>query len=144
MFRKRKLRGTAHQAHLDLGRWFFKEDLGDEGIRKKVAEVEDRIESIRVAKGKTKHLEQERDGLLIRLGETGEAHSDSPDVAARIADVKQSDSDVENEGAGIRKGLRELAPGSPAGWLRLAAGYGVIILCLFLTASHLIGGSRAR
>jgi len=66
-------------AQLALGERLSTSGMGDEGLRKQLVVIDDRIKSVSAARGRTTELEAERRGLLIRLSEFNFAESEVPD-----------------------------------------------------------------
>lgn len=125
-------------AQLALGERLSTSGMGDEGLRKQLVAIDDRIKSVSAARGRTTELEAERRGLLIRLSEFNFAESEVPDeVRVHGEALNQARLSLEQCQTDAVQSRQKLLPNGVTAWGRLFTG--TATLCLIALALLSVG-----
>jgi S1-C subfamily serine protease len=115
-----------------LGASMYECGNGDKKLRARVEDIEERIESLRAAKGSHRSLDTERRGMLIRLAGSPLPNNPPAAVVTAAADLARAKAAAENNDVETRKLRGKVVPVGKGNGYRLAAGYGVIGMALLL------------
>lgn len=133
-WQQRQRQQALQDAKVKLGRRMVETGVGDPALRARAQQLNESIVSIQAAKGSTKHDEQERTGLFIRLAESIPGPNAPASVSQEFAAVAHSQSALlggkEQQG---QARARLLPPPGPERW-RVAAGCGICLLALMFVA----------
>eukprot|EP00913_Durusdinium_trenchii_P005647 g5265.t1 len=131
-WKKRGKAKTIDNAVVRLGEAMYQSAIGDEKLRAKIEDIEDRIESLRAAKGSHRNLDTEHRGMMIRLAQSPLPDDPPEAVAAAAADLAAAREAAEEHDASTRELRGRLLPAGQGDGLRLTAGYGATVISMLL------------
>lgn len=130
---RRTLDRQAHQAQMALGKKMNETGAGDANLRTQLAQLDDRLESVKAAKSSTKPLETERQGLYIRLATPALGQAQSPKGAeTEHRDAVAAQDALKNHQEHLIRSRAALIPTASQDCVRVGIGYGAVFLILFL------------